>query len=97
MNNQEQWDALTDKQREWVLALLGDEAMDNLEQREHVAQAIDSLADMGQEATALLVRWVCEISPIIQRLCVALLKVQADIAQIKERSDEKAYPGRGAT
>ena len=64
------------------------------EQRERVAQAIDGLAVMGQEVTALLMRWAYEALPIIQSLCAALLKMQADLPQIKEQEKAGAYPGR---
>ena len=66
------------------------------EQRERVAQAIDGLAVMGQEVTALLMRWAYEALPIIQAVCKAMLELQADLEQIKEQDNEPAhiYPGR---
>ena len=82
MDDLERWDALTDEQRERVT--------------QNVAQAMQSLAAMGQEAMDLIMQWAEEVMPILQSLCAELLKVQADLEQIKEQGDEKAhiYPGR---
>ena len=80
MDDLERWDALTDEQRERVT--------------QNVAQAMQSLAAMGQEAMDLIMQWAEEVMPILQSLCEALLKMQADLPQIKEQEKAGAYPGR---
>lgn len=81
MNDLTQRDALTDEQRERIA--------------QNVTQAIAYMSGMGQEAAALLVRWAEETLPIIQGLCAALLRMQADLEQSKGQGDEPArvYPG----
>ena len=81
MDDLERWDALTDEQRERVT--------------QNVAQAMQSLAAMGQEAMDLIMQWAEEVMPILQSLCAALLTLQRDVEQIKEQGDEPArvYPG----